>query len=372
MSSSGGPSGYNPASANCTANYQSPINLVQSTAQECQRACDFSVDPIETQSAKVNVVGAYMIQLTSLSPPPTATYNNVRYVCDRIELYRSAQHQYDVSVSQHELVAHFTSPGYKTVMMSVPVNSSGTTGSPSTNFFSAFVGHTDSQSAISLGSSWRLQNALPQDMSYFVYEGRTFACDEAVMWIVYRNFIEINTTDESTIQRVLTNPWKKDIQQLSPPGASSERKVFFRSEEQENPAYMQRDGKVYMKCRRLNTQGQIAGEETFSNMREGFFGGAIEGLDNPPPTRPVIRSGNVNTAEKKKKDAERQQSAKNFWARVYSFYLQFGGLWGILLIVLATVFAVLLNTLWSHTLNEMFDWYVAVPNLLHEFISPPQ
>ena len=368
MSSSGGQSGYNPASANCTANYQSPVNLSQSTAKECERACDFSVDPIETQSAKVSVVGSFMIQLTSLSPPPTATYNNVRYVCDRIELYRAAQHAYDNSWNQHELVARFTSPGYKTVMMSVPVNSSGTTGSPSTNFFSAFVGHTDSQSAISLGSSWTLQNAIPQDMSYFAYEGRTFMCDEAVMWIVYKNSIQINTTDEATVVRVLTKAWKKPLQQLSPAGASNERYVFFRSEEQENPAYVQRDGKVYMKCRRLNTKGQIAGEETFSNMREGFFGGAIEGLENPP----AIKSGNVKTAEKKKKDAESEKQAKNFWARVYAFYLQFGGLWGILLIVFSGAFVFLLNTLWSHTLDEMFDWFVAIPNLIHEFISPPQ
>jgi hypothetical protein len=124
-----------------------------------------------------------------------------------------------------------------------------------------------------------------------------------------------------------------------------------------------------MKCRRLNTQGQVAGEEGFDNMREGFFGGSIEGLDNPPPVQaPTVRSGGLTGAQKKKKDAETAVTGKNIRMMFYNFYLQLGGIWGILLIVAATAFAILLNTLWSKTLNEMFDWAMSVPNFFHEFL----
>ena len=358
------PSFYNGNSSACTANNQSPINLSRSTASECKRVCDFSVDPVESQSAYVNEESKLAI-LVRFTSPPTATYNNIKYGCDYIALFGNAYHAYDNTWSQLELVVSFTSPGYKPVMMSVPVNSSGATDTPSTRFFNAFVGNTDTRGKISLGVGWSLQNAVPADMSYFVYPGRDFFCRQEVTWIVYNSPIQINATDYAAVKKVLTSSWRKPLQQLSKPGDPDERHVWFRSATEENPAYMQKDGKVYMKCRRLNTKGQVAGEETFVNAREGFFGGEIEGLENPP----TIKSGGVKAAEKKEQDAKTALQAKNVWAYIYGFYLQIGGFWGILLIVFSTAFTVLLHTLWSDTLDETFDWFVTIPNFVHEFIS---
>jgi hypothetical protein len=191
-----------------------------------------------------------------------------------------------------------------------------------------------------------------------------------VTWILYNSPVQINASDYSVVKRVLTSSWKKPLQQLSPEGSANERHVFFRSATQENPAYVKKDGKVYMKCRRLNTQGQVAGEEGFDNMREGFFGGAIEGLDNPPAPAPApkIKSGGLTSAEKKKKDAETAVVGKNIRMMYYNFYLQIGGLWGLLLIVASTAFAILLNTLWAQSLDQMFDWAMVFPNFFHEFL----
>lgn len=363
------PSIYNSTSSQCTANNQSPVNLSRSTASECKRACDFSVDPIESQKGTVREFQKIAIVLDRLSSPPTATYNNIKYGCAYIALYGNAQHAYDNTWSQLELIVSFTSPGYKSIMMSVPVNSSGATDTPSTKFFNAFVGHTDSQSQISLGAGWALQNAVPADMSYFVYPGRDFFCSQEVTWIVYNSPIQINATDYAAVKKVLTSSWRKPLQQLSKPGDSEERHVWFRNATEENPAYMQKDGKVYMKCRRLNTKGQVAGEEGFDNMREGFFGGAIEGLDNPPAAPPTVKSGGVKEAEKKEKDAKTALMAKNVWAYIYGYYLQFGGLWGILLIVFGTAFTILLQTVWSQTIDETFDWFLTIPNFIHEFAA---
>jgi len=356
------PSRYDATSASCTANNQSPVNLSRSTAEECKRVCDFSVDPIETQSANIEVDEGIIIRLTNLSPPPTATYNNVKYGCNKIEVYGNAQHGYDNTFSQLELVVHFTSPGYKSVLMSVPVNSSGATDTPSTKFFNAFVGNTDSQSKISLGRAWAVQNAVPADMSYFVYPGRDFVCEDEAVWIVYNSPVQINATDYAAVKRVLTSSWRKPLQQLSKPGDPEERRVWFRNATEENPAYMKKDGKVYMKCRRLNTKGQVTGDE---ETKETFYGGAIEGLENPTPE---VKSGGVKAADKKKKNAETALMAKNLVARLYDFYLQIGGIWSILLIVFGTAFAILLQTVWSQTMNEMFDWIMSIPNFFHEFL----
>lgn len=358
------PTGYNAKSASCTANNQSPVNLSRSTAKNCERVCDFSVDPIETQTAKIAVDAGIIIRLENLSPPPTAVYNSVKYGCSKIEVYGNAQHAYDNTWSQLELVVYFTSPGYKTVIMSVPINSSGATDTPSTRFFNAFVGHTDSQSKISLGQSWAVQNAVPADMSYFVYPGRDFICKEDATWIVYNSPVQINASDYAAVKRVLTSSWRKPLQQLSPPGNPEERQVWFRNATQENPAYMKKDGKVYMKCRRLNTKGQVDEEEE-EGVRESFFGGTIEGLENP---RPKIKSGGITAKEKKEKDAQTALSAKNFFAQLKFFYIQAGGIWGVLLIVGGTAFAALLGTLWSQTMNELFDWIMVFPNFFHEFL----
>lgn len=360
------PRGYVEKSPACTANNQSPVDLVRSPATlPCRRKCDFFVDPVETQTGTVRKYGSYVMVLDSMTSPPTATYNNIKYGCSKIELYGTAQHSYSGQFSQFELVATFTSPGYKPVMMSVPVNETGATDTPSTKFFNAFVGHTDSQSKISLGRSWSLQNAVPADMSYFVYEGRDFFCTTEVTWIVYNNPIQINGTDSYAVKNALTSTWRKPLQQLSKPGDPDERHVYFKSATEENPAYMQKDGKVYMKCRRLNTKGQVAGEEGFDNMREGFFGGAIEGLENPPPT---VSLGGVKAKEKKEKDAQTALVAKNVWATIYGYYLQFGGLWGILLLIFGVAFTILLQTTWSTTIDETFDWIMTIPNFIHEFL----
>lgn len=375
------PSGYTPTSGGCVANDQSPVDLVRSTADKCNRRCDFSIPPTVITTAKVSVDASKLfLSLTSLTPPPTAVYNDTLYQCTRIDVYGTAQHAYNRIYRQMEVVATFTS-GSSTIMASIPVTSTGATGTPSTTFFNKFAGYTASPSAIPLGVS--LASAVPSNMSYFVYSGRQFFGSCApVTWIVYNQATSISESDYGILQGVLTNGYQKPLQQLSPPGNPNERHVSFRDVREENPAYSRQDGKVYMKCRRLNTSGVVAGESN----RETFFGGSIEGLDNPPPqfnadltAKPVVadaslstpatrvQSGGVTATAKEEADNEFVMTMKNVWGSIVRFFQGFGVL-GAILMILEVWLAVRLQTDWRKTPENIFKVLIFIPNFIHAYM----
>ena len=375
------PSGYNPDSTGCVANDQSPVNLSRSTADKCNRRCDFSVQPSAITTAKIAVDPSKLfLSLTNLTPPAVATYNDTTYQCTQIDVYGTSQHAYDGVYQNLEMVATFTN-GSSTLLVSIPVASNGATGTPSARFFNKFAGYTASPGAIPMGVS--LGDAVPANMSYFVYSGRTFfgACTP-VTWIVYNQASFISTSDYGILQGVLTNTYRKPLQQLSPPGNPNERHVSYRDVREENPAYLQPDGRVYMKCRRLNTSGEAA-----TGDREKFtMNSTIEGLDNPAPefsadgsakpARPsdspadpatrVQSGGVIATAKEEAADSVAMQ-AKNVWGGIVRFFGGFGVL-GAILMVLEVAMAVALQTVWRETPENIFKLMIFVPNVINAYL----
>jgi len=231
-----------------------------------------------------------------------------------------------------------------------------------------------------------LADAVPANMSYFVYSGKTFfgACTP-VTWIVYNQASFISTSDYGILHGVLTNSYQKPLQQLSPPGNPDERHVSYRDVREENPAYMLPDGKVYMKCRRLNTSGQVAGDT--STRRENFFGGTIEGLDNPAPefradgtAKPAaplpetgsdpatrVQSGGVIATAKEEAADNVAMQMKNVWGGIVRFFGGFGVL-GAILMILEVWLAVSLQTTWRETPEDIFKVLIFVPNFVHTYM----
>ncbi|MFZ4388492.1 MAG: hypothetical protein ACOYOI_10125 [Chthoniobacterales bacterium] len=323
------------------------------------------------------------MSLTNLTPPAVAEYNDTTYQCTQIDVYGTSQHAYDGVFQNLEMVAIFTN-GSSTILVSIPVAVSGATGTPSARFFNKFAGYTASPGAIPMGVS--LGDAVPSNMSYFVYSGRTFfgACTP-VTWVVYNQASFISTSDYGILQGVLTNTYRKPLQQLSPPGNPNERHVSYRDVREENPAYLQPDGRVYMKCRRLNTSGEAA-----TGDREKFtLNSTIEGLDNPTPefsadgsakpARPSdspvdastrIQSGGViATARAEAADSVAMQ-AKNVWGSIVRFFQGFGVL-GAILMILEVALAVALQTTWRETPENIFKYMIFVPNVINAYLFSP-
>jgi hypothetical protein len=145
------------------------------------------------------------------------------------------------------------------------------------------------------------------------------------------------------------------------------------------------DGKVYMKCRRLNTSGQVAGDT--STRREAFFGGKIEGLDNPAPefsadgtAKPAaplpesgsdpatrVQSGGVIATAKEEAADNVAMQAKNVWGSIVQFFQGFGVL-GAILMILEVWLAVSLQTTWHKTPEDVFKVLIFLPNVAHAYM----
>lgn len=232
----------------CGAPHQSPVNLSRTFALPCDRLCEWKMDEVAIQEANVNNDNG--LKLTQFSTgTPTAKFNGEGYTCSEITLYSSSQHSIENIFGEAELVATFTNPKGYVICMSVLIRSTpGDT--PSSRFFSTFVPYVDSNQRITLGNNWMLTDILPETASYYVYEGTTILppCSPDVTWIVYSNFVTMDPSDYAKLSSRVPQK-RRPLQEVA------DRQVYFNDGEGTiNPAYAKKDGKIYMRCRRLGTK----------------------------------------------------------------------------------------------------------------------
>jgi hypothetical protein len=300
----------------------------------------------------------------------TGSFNSDRYTCSQIDLYNMAQHAIENSYGDLELVATFTSPGKKTIKMSVTINSSArNTRSPSIDFLNAFVPHaSDGNVTVTFDGTWSLQNILPADLSYFIYAGRDFvSCAEECTWVVYKNPVDI---DSSTYSRMVgstvSNRVRKPLQQLTVAGQPHERHVYYSDAVDTNPAYMKRDGKVYMRCRRLKT-----GPGGTQRRKEGFVGNPEEEDPEESNIPTQVRSGGLTAALAENSREVRALQTKNTVQRLSEWFVSIGGVYGILLAGSIIVFSVLLATLYREIPKTLFGTTMWLPTFIHCWVFGP-
>lgn len=355
----------------CKDQNQSPINLSQSTSRKCNRLCDWKVNDRSIRSATVVKPNNSAISLINFSESITASYNESdnnpsTYTCSQIDLYNMSQHAIENSYGDLELVATFTSPGKKTIKMGVIIVSSArNTKSPSIAFLNAFVPNaSDGNVNVTFDGTWSLQNIIPADIAYFVYDGRDFVtCTEECTWIVYKNPVDI---DSSTYARfvgtTVSTRIRKPLQQLSVNGQKHERHVYFSDPKDVNPAYTKKDGKVYMRCRRLapNAASSIP-KETFVGSSREYFG--EDGSDAPP-----VQSGGVIAAEAKKKSDETAMSTSNFAVRASEWFASIGGVFGILTAGSIIASTCLIAFLYPGVPIRIFWISMWIPEFFHQLV----
>ena len=362
----------------CKEQDQSPINLSQSTSRKCKRLCDWKVNDRSIRSATVVKPNNSAISLINFSESITASYNESdnnpsTYTCSQIDLYNMSQHAIENSYGDLELVATFTSPGKKTIKMGVIIVSSArNTKSPSIAFLNAFVPHaSDGNVNVTFDGTWSLQSIVPPEMAYFVYEGRDFVtCSEECTWVVYKNPVDI---DSSTYARfvgsTVSDRVRKPLQQLSVNGQEHERHVYFSDPKDVNPAYTKKDGKVYMRCRRLKPNGQAASKkkETFvgGSSRE-YFGEDEE--DDQGEAAPVVQSGGVIAAEAAKKSDETKMTTKNLLVRLSEWFTGIGGVFGILTAGSIIASTCLIAFLWPSVPIRIFWISMWIPEFFHQLV----
>lgn len=233
----------------CTGPNQSPINLSQSFAKECELLCDLSIDEVSVSSAEMMGDTERGLILTYASTKPSCTFKGDGYTATYSLLTHPSQHTVEGVQAQAEFTTYFTSPKGTVLAVSILLRSSP---GPST-FFGRFVPYlTTTGEAISvvLGDDWSLTQIVPSTPSFYTYDGSDVLPNcGPITWVVFSETMTIDPSDLALLgQRVPAG--SRALQQLG------DRDVFYN--DSQNPAggsHLKQDGKVYMKCRRLGTGG---------------------------------------------------------------------------------------------------------------------
>jgi carbonic anhydrase len=297
----------------CGAPHQSPINLSQSFADPCERLCEWKVDDTAVGMASVSdmesQIGGLVLNAFQ-NGKPTATFNGDGYTCEAMVLYSTSQHSLEGIFGEGELVCYFTHPGGKIVCMSVIVRiTPGETAS--SKFFNAFVPYAENGGTINLGSSWSLLDVIPDTPSYYIYTGTTIwpDCRPNITWIVYSNTVNMDPSDYAKLSRVI-KPARRPLEEVA------DRVVtFFDAKGVSTP----RDGKLYMRCRRIGKK------------KEG------EGEGGPNPNKPVVQPGGLDNAVSEEEKEKNQMMMDNAVAAASAQYESMGGVYGILTVLVLAV-----------------------------------
>jgi carbonic anhydrase len=333
----------------CGAPHQSPINLSRTFALPCDRLCEWKIDEVAIQEATiVNATPEFGgLQLINFSTgTPTAKFNGEGYTCQAIIMYSSSQHSIENIFGEAELVAYFTNPKGYVICMSVLVRSApGDT--PSSRFFNSFVPYTDNdRQRITLGNNWMLTDVLPETPSYYVYEGTTIwpNCTPDVTWIVYSNTVTMDPSDYAKLASRIPQK-RRPLQEVA------DRQVFFNDGEGEvNPAYAKKDGKIYMRCRKILKDKDITEENTKRETR-------------------VSKSGLVGKVQEEQV-AERSLRVRNAQSSVQEQYEKIGGMWGIILLVFISAISYYLffSENGADVVKTAFRYMLFVPIVMRTFI----
>lgn len=237
----------------CGAPHQSPVNLSRSFALPCDRLCELVIDKVAVPRATAVIEEESGLKLQFTDVKPTVKFNGEGYTCKEAHLFHPAQHTVEDVRAEAEFVALFENPKGYTLAMSVPVRTApGET--PSTSFFNSFVPYPsipEEPTQVALGDSWMLQDIVPEAKGFYVYEGTWVLppCTAQVTWIVFANAVTIDPSDFAKLSSRST----AGSRPLQPVG---DREVFFNDGEKIDSAFTKKDGKLYMRCRRIPRQGE--------------------------------------------------------------------------------------------------------------------
>lgn len=324
----------------CGAPHQSPVNLSRSFALPCDRLCELSVDKVSVPTASAMIDSERGLKLTFTDVKPTAKFNGEGYTCKEAYLFHPAQHTLENIRAEAEFVALFENPKGYSLAVSVPVRTApGDT--PSTSFFNRFVAYPsvpDEPTQVSLGSDWMLQDIIPEAKGFYVYEGSwlTPPCTADVTWVVFANSVTIDPSDYAKLASRAT-AGNRPLQQVG------DREVFFNDGEKIESAYQKKDGKVYMRCRRIPKSGET-------------------------PSDPVKTSGLLNKAADSTEKA-RSMAVSNLGVHLGDAWASVGGIWGVLMVLtlLYAAYSLFLSEKGALFGRSLFSFVMYIPSTIHRF-----
>jgi len=324
----------------CGAPHQSPVNLSRSFSLPCDRLCELIIDEVAVPSATVtadSASGAIILNFGDVKP--TVRFNGEGYTAKQAYFFHPAQHTIEDVRAEAEFIVLFENPKGLYVALSVPVRTApGDT--PSTEFFSAFVPYPsepDMPTEVVLGNSWEIQNIIPESKGFYTYTGSWVLpeCFPDVRWCVFNSAVTIDPSDFAK----MSSKGQGGTRPLQPVG---DREVFFNEGEDIDNAYQKRDGKVYMRCRRIPVEG------------EG------------PPVDP-LKKEDLQGANASALSAEQATQISNLSTSASDLSNSIGGIWGVLFIVfaLALTYLMFVSKYQREYSLPSFNLLMKIPDFLH-------
>lgn len=221
----------------CSGGNQSPIHLSQSFAKPCKGTCDLKVDDTNITTGRVAVSDEGLI--LNASSLGSCTYNNKPYNCVMLTINHPSHHTIEKnSQADGEVVAVFINGPVDAIQVCVQfyVNSSP---GPSIDFFKQIVPYASgTQPTLVQLTGWSLQQMIPDDGSYYMYDGSTMhpGCAPAET-IVFKSSINIDQTDFA----LLVNKVQAGSRSIQPLG---NREIFYN--DGADTGFLPHDNKTYL------------------------------------------------------------------------------------------------------------------------------
>lgn len=229
----------------CAGGNQSPIHLSQSFAKPCKGTCDLKVDDTNATSGKVAVSNeGFVMYGQSLG---SCTYNNKPYNCNMLTITHPSHHTIEKnSQADGEVIAYFVNGPSDLIQVCVQFYVNPSPG-PSIDFFKQIVPYASgTQETIVNLSGWSLQQMIPDDGSFYTYDGSTMMpnCYPAET-IVFKSSINIDQTDFALLVNKV-QAGSRSIQALG------NRELFYN--DGADLGFMPHDNKTYLVMKPLKPQ----------------------------------------------------------------------------------------------------------------------
>ena len=187
-----------------------------------------------------------------------------------------------------------------------------------------------------------LTDVIPETPSFYVYEGTTIwpNCTPDVTWIVYSNSVSMDPSDYAKLASRISQK-RRPLQKIA------DRQVYFNEGEGAvNPAYAKKDGKIYMRCRKV-----IKEKEEVTAESKVKTGGLLE-----------------KVAKEMAQDTKLKISNSGF--SVLEEYNRIGGVVGIFLLVFVTgiTYYLFFTTKGQEITEAALRYLLFVPVTIHTFL----
>ena len=190
---------------------QSPININTKNTKKCDSLCNIS---FFYRTSNCNLVLSNKSLIIEYDIGSYITYNSEVYELDKISFTTPSSHKVDKNSFPLEMhLYHKSSNTGKILIVAVFIDINDAF-SKSKMFFDLFVDSIPKikgdQKRVNMPKDWNIFNAIPENQSFFLYEGSIInsPCSEGVTWVIFDDSINCSEKFYNKLKLISKNTTK--------------------------------------------------------------------------------------------------------------------------------------------------------------------